>query len=107
VFKTVEPTRDGLGKQFREYWKVARKAALFLRSRYVTGEIRIIGSLLKRERFHEESDIDLVVEKFSMADKMDAERELERCFSQKVDLIPLKSLPDFKQKYFVEQSIGL
>jgi predicted nucleotidyltransferase len=41
---------------------VARQAADFLRQHYPVTRIRVFGSVLRPERFHERSDIDLAVE---------------------------------------------
>ena len=43
-------------------WKVARAAAQLLRERYHVTRIRAFGSLVRRERFHRDSDVDLAVE---------------------------------------------
>jgi predicted nucleotidyltransferase len=42
--------------------KIARQAANLLRQHYPVTRVRIFGSVLRPERFHERSDIDLAVE---------------------------------------------
>ena len=95
---------DGLESRFRESWNVAFDVARMLREKYHAEDVRITGSLLERERFHEESDIDIVVTNFSMSQAFDIEPEFEKYFPLKIDLIPLESVYPEKRSYFLKRS---
>jgi len=105
AWKTVN---DGLDSQYQQAWKTAFRAAKVLRKRFKADEIRIGGSLLKRDRFHENSDIDLIVPGFTLSDKMDAERVLDcgHC-SHAIDIVPLKSMLPLKAAYFLGRSVPI
>jgi predicted nucleotidyltransferase len=53
-------------------WQVAHRAVRLLRERYGVLRVRVFGSLLHPERFHDSSDIDLAVEGLAIADYWDA-----------------------------------
>ena len=95
---------DGLEPRFRKSWDIAFDIARMLREKYHAEDVRIIGSLLNRERFHEESDIDLAVTNFSMAQAFDIEPEFEKYFPLKIDLIPLESVYPEKRDYILSRS---
>ncbi|OGJ86657.1 MAG: hypothetical protein A2268_13200 [Candidatus Raymondbacteria bacterium RifOxyA12_full_50_37] len=103
-----KPVNDGLDSQYRKAWKTAFSAVKTLRKRFKTGEIRIGGSLLKRDRFYEGSDIDIIVPEFTMSNKMDAEKMLDGLFPPPtIDIVPLKSMPPAKAAYFLERSVPI
>ena len=95
---------DGLEPRFCKSWDIAFEIARMLRTKYSAKEVRITGSLLKRERFHEESDIDLAVTNFSMSQVFDIEPEFEKYFPWKIDLIPLESVYPEKRAYILSRS---
>ena len=53
-------------------WESARQAAQLLRERYNVNRVRVFGSLLYLNRFHDKSDIDLAVEGLSVHNYWDA-----------------------------------
>ncbi len=53
-------------------WETARQAAQLLRDRYNVNRVRVFGSLLYSNRFHDKSDVDLAVEGLSAHDYWDA-----------------------------------
>lgn len=55
-----------------EAMEVARQAAQLLRARYNVRRIRVFGSVLHPDHFHERSDIDLAVEGLSPQDFLKA-----------------------------------
>jgi predicted nucleotidyltransferase len=95
---------DGLETRFIEAWNVAFTVAKMLREKHHAEEVRITGSLLHRERFHEASDIDLAITNFSMANVLDIGPELDRYLPWKIDLIPLLSLYPEKRDYMLARS---
>jgi uncharacterized protein len=95
---------DGLESRFCRSWDIAFEIAQMLREKYHAEDVRITGSLLNRERFHEESDIDLAVTNFSMPQAFDIEPEFEKYFPLKIDLIPLESVYPEKRTYILSRS---
>jgi len=95
---------DGLEAQFCKSWDIAFEIARMLREKYHAEDVRIIGSLLNRARFHEYSDIDLAVTNFSMPQVMEIEGEFEKYFPVKIDLIPLMSVYPEKREYILSRS---
>lgn len=53
-------------------FEVAQTAAQLLRERYGVSRVRVFGSLVHAERFHEDSDIDLAVEGLKIDDYWEA-----------------------------------
>jgi uncharacterized protein len=105
--KTIPPhpvVDDGLESRFRKSWDVAFEVARMLREKYHAEDVRVIGSLLNRERFHEESDIDIAVTNFSMPQAFDIEPEFQKYFPLRIDLIPLESVYPEKRAYILERS---
>jgi len=67
-----------------------------------------VGSLLARDRFHEDSDIDLAITNFTMQQTFDIEPELVRSYHPwKIDLIPLLSVYPEKRDYILSRSVPL
>lgn len=95
---------DGLESRFCKSWDIAFKIARMLREKYHAADVRIAGSLLHRERFHEESDIDLAVTNFTMPQAFDIEPEFEKYFPIKIDLIPLESVYPEKRDFILSRS---
>ena len=54
--------RRDLRERATQAMTVARQGADFLRRHYPVTRVRVFGSLLQPERFHEHSDIDMAVE---------------------------------------------
>lgn len=96
--------KDGLESRFRKSWEIAFRVARMLREKYHAEDVRITGSLLHRERFHEESDIDLAVTNFTMPQAFDIEPEFEKYFPIKIDLIPLESVYPEKRDFILSRS---
>jgi len=95
---------DGLEARFCKSWDIAFEVAQMLREKYHAEDVRITGSLLHRERFHEESDIDLAVSNFTMPQAFDIEPEFEKYFPIKIDLIPLESVYPEKRDFILSRS---
>jgi len=57
---------------YERAFRVAQVAAQLLRERYGVSRVRVFGSLVHAERFHEGSDIDLAVEGLEAADYWEA-----------------------------------
>ena len=95
---------DGLEDRFCHAWEVAFKDARVLKSRGAE-KIFVFGSLLSRERFHAESDIDLAVNNFTMADSFDAAPSLDWDIS--IDVVPLQSVYPEKREYILSRSVQL
>ncbi len=53
-------------------WRAARQAARLLKKQYGVPRVRVFGSLLHLERFHDGSDVDLAVEGLAVGDYWDA-----------------------------------
>ena len=98
------PIDDDLEEHFAEAWRVAFQAARLLRQSHGAQEVRLIGSLLKRDRFHEESDIDLVMPDFAMAEWMEIGPDLDQFLPWVVDVIPLAGMLPAKRRYFLSES---
>jgi predicted nucleotidyltransferase len=96
--------KDGLEARFCKSWDIAFEIARMLREKYHATDVRVTGSLLHRERFHEESDIDLAVTNFSMSQAFDIEPEFEKYFPIKIDLIPLASVYPEKRDFILSRS---
>ena len=96
---------DGLDAQYKKAWNTAFKAVKILKTRFKNIKVRVAGSLLHRDRFHEGSDIDLVVPEFTMSDKMDAEKLMNCFFPLVIDIVPLRSMLSLKRAYFMERSV--
>ncbi len=47
--------------RYRRAWETARRAAALLKEKYGIRQVWVFGSLVRRERFHSRSDIDLAV----------------------------------------------
>jgi predicted nucleotidyltransferase len=95
---------DGLEERFCKAWNMALEIARMLKEKYHAEDVRILGSLLSRERFHEDSDIDIAVTNFTEAQAFDIEPEFEKYFPVKVDLIPLNSVYPEKRAYILSRS---
>lgn len=95
---------DGLEEQFLEAWNIALDIAHMLKTDFGARRIRIAGSLLERDRFHKGSDIDLVVENFTMSNVLECDHSLTRWHPWRVDIVPLRSLPVPKRRYFRQRS---
>jgi predicted nucleotidyltransferase len=102
-----ESIDDNLEQRFIEAWHVAFEVASILKRECHAEEVRITGSLLNRARFHEESDIDLVVTNFSMADIFECLRYLDAFSEWSIDIIPIQSLLPSKQAFLLERSVPL
>ncbi|MDD5676204.1 MAG: nucleotidyltransferase domain-containing protein [Chitinivibrionales bacterium] len=102
-----EDVNDNLEKKFVEAWRVAFEVASILKRECSAEEIRITGSLLHRERFHENSDIDLAVTNFTMAKSFDCMDVLEKFNPWKIDIIPLQSLIPEKRDLILQRSVAL
>jgi len=50
-----------LDEQFEQAWAIARQGATLLKREFGTQKVAAFGSLIKKSRFHEHSDIDLAV----------------------------------------------
>ena len=98
---------DGLESRFCKAWSIAFEVARLLREKYHAEDVRVVGSLLDRERFHEESDIDLAITNMTMPQTFDIEPELARYFPWKIDLIPLQSVYPEKKEYILSRSQSL
>lgn len=98
---------DELESRFIEAWNVAFTVAKMLREKHHAEDVRITGSLLHRERFHEASDIDLAITNFTMANVLDIGPELDHYLPWKIDLIPLLSLYPEKRDYILARSESL
>ena len=57
---------------YQHAWKVAKEAARLLRKRYKVSRVRVFGSLIHKERFHDSSDVDLAIEGLKPEDYWDA-----------------------------------
>lgn len=99
--------RDGCEQRYRSAWENAFKACRLLKRHFGVHEIRVTGSLLHRESFHEESDIDLVVPEFGIREMLAGSRLLEHRIAFAVDIIPLKSVLEGKKQYYLERSVAL
>ncbi len=95
---------DGLEARFCRSWDIAFDVARMLREKYHAEDVRVAGSLLMRERFHEDSDIDIAVTNFTSAQAFDIEPEFEKYFPIKIDLIPLASVYPEKRDYILSRS---
>lgn len=107
IIHTIPPhpvVDDHLEPKFCEAWRVALEVAGILRYKYHAEDVRVIGSLLDRERFHEESDIDLAITNFSIGQTFEIEPELEKYHPWKIDLIPLMSVYPEKREYILSRS---
>jgi len=102
-----KPVDDGLEPRYLEAWQAAFSIARLLKNYCNADDVRITGSLLDRDRFHEESDIDLVVTNFTMADSFNCNRHLEAFSAWSIDIIPLLSLTPARQALMVERSVPL
>ncbi len=98
---------DGLEDRFKNAWEVAFQAAKLLRAVCHAEEVRLAGSLLRRERFHEESDIDLLVSNFGMPEAFDSSEIMDRFYPWHIDVIPLKAVPEAKRNYLLSRSVAL
>jgi len=98
---------DNLELRFIEAWNIAFSAAKLLREKFRAEDVRIMGSLLHRERFHEYSDIDLAITNFTMTHVLDIGPELERFLPWEIDLIPLLSMDKEKRDYLLARSESL
>ena len=101
------PVNDNLEPRFSEAWKIAFEVATMLREKYHAEDVRVIGSLLHRDRFHEESDIDLAITNFSASQVFEIEPDLEKFLPWKIDLIPLLSVDQGKRQYLITKSESL
>jgi uncharacterized protein len=95
---------DGLEDRFCSAWNIAFEIARLLRGKYHAEDVRITGSLLDRERFHEESDIDIAVSNLSQSQIFDIQPEMEKYFPFRIDLIPLESVYPEKKSYILSRS---
>jgi predicted nucleotidyltransferase len=95
---------DLLEPRFCEAWRIAFEVAGILREKYHAEDVRVIGSLLDRERFHEDSDIDLAITNFTVQQTFDIGHELEKYHPWKIDLIPLLSVYPEKRSYILARS---
>lgn len=102
-----QEVKDGLEERFREAWDVAFRAAHLLKHSYGARQVLVTGSLLRRDRFHAESDIDLVVENFGMAEAFDSQKGLEQFYPWPIDVIPVQSLPSPRREYILDRSVYL
>ncbi len=102
-----EEVDDGLEGRFRDAWKVAFEAARELKSRFGAEHVYLTGSLLLRDRFHEESDIDLAVDNFDMGQAFDAGGAMNRFWPWSVEIIPLRSVIPEKKTYILQRSVKL
>jgi|GEM_PF-2488152 len=102
-----ETVDDGLERRFRQAWRTAFKAAGLLRERHGVRQVRVIGSLLRRELFHEESDIDLVLPGKSPGQAFDMGKSMEELYPWQIDLIPLKGMNEKKQEFFFKRSVPI
>jgi predicted nucleotidyltransferase len=66
-----------------------------------------MGSLLNRERFHEESDIDLAVTNFTMADSFDCAHFFQEFSPWEIEIVPLLSVLPEKRKLILQRSVAL
>ncbi|MFP4522102.1 MAG: nucleotidyltransferase family protein [Fibrobacterota bacterium] len=98
---------DGLEDRFLEAWEIAFEAAEILKKKFKVKEVRVTGSLIKRERYKETSDIDLVVPEFSMSEMLDCGKDLDKFYPWEIDIIPLKSTTQKKAEYFYNRSIPI
>lgn len=98
---------DGLEERFKEAWSIVFKAAAILKNNFRISEVRVTGSLLERERFREESDIDLVVPEFSMTEMLDSGKYLDAFHPWRIDVVPLRSMPKLKADYFLTRSVPI
>lgn len=107
IINTIPPhpmVNDNLEARFCEAWRIAFEIARMLREKHCAEDVRVIGSLLNRERFHEDSDIDLAITNFTLQQTFDIEHDLEKYHPWKIDLIPLLSVYPEKRDYIVARS---
>ena len=102
-----EEIHDNLEDRFIEARKIAFEAAAILKKECKAEEVRITGSLWHRERFHKESDIDLAVTNFTMADSFDCANFLQKFNPWEIEIIPLQSLYPEKRKLIMQRSVAL
>jgi predicted nucleotidyltransferase len=72
LVKRERQRRRQLRKRAEQAMKVARQAAALLRQHFNVKRVRLFGSVLYPERFHEQSDIDLAIEGLPARDYLKA-----------------------------------
>ena len=82
----------------QEAWADVKAAVLLLRSQFGVTKAIVFGSLV-RDRFGEDSDIDLAVEGLAKADLFEALAAVNAQSKRWIDLKPMESLePRFKER---------
>ncbi|MEL6938275.1 MAG: nucleotidyltransferase domain-containing protein [Cyanobacteria bacterium J06598_1] len=82
----------------QEAWVDVKSVSALLRSQFGATKIVVFGSLVK-DRFGEDSDIDLAVEGMNSRDLFKALVAVNKCSRREIDLKPMEDLdPYFKQR---------
>ena len=89
-----EQERQEQERRAREAWEVAQRAAVLLKSRFDVQRVILFGSLARRDRFHQRSDIDLAVEGIEGRDFWRAWSALDTLGREwEIDLVDVETAP--------------
>ena len=87
--------------------KKARKTAIHLGKKYKLEKVYLFGSLVNKNNFHKDSDIDLAVIGLDSKEYLDAWGELEKVLNHSFDLVQLEKANNSLKKIIEEEGILL
>lgn len=88
--KEIKREEEKRNLLFKKLNKKARQAARQLESKYNLDKIYLFGSLINKDKFRLNSDIDLAVKGLSSQDYLEAWRDLEDHLGHSFDLVQME-----------------
>ena len=85
----------------QEAWADVKAVSTLLREQFGATKIVVFGSLVK-ERFGEDSDIDIAVEGMASKDFFKALVAVDECSRREIDLKPMEDLDPYFKKWVLE-----
>ena len=100
--------QNELSIRYDRAWIIAKQAAAILRAQFGVHRIVVIGSLTHKQRYHQRSDVDLVVWELPEKKYYRAVAQLLHLDpKQEIDLVRVEDVSDSLKKHIEQEGIEL
>ncbi len=103
-----ENEKEQLARRYQRAWELARKGADLLKKQFKAKEVKVFGSLVRKELFHIRSDVDLAVRGLNETEYYRAVSRLQSLDNEiKTDLIMTEDIQDSLRICIEKEGISL